>query len=387
MAVDRVIISTKVSGKLINTDLMKSIPNPDNNPILIGGLKVRFADIGLLYLPRLDNGTLFLDFNIPKLLKGDNIHSVWCFNIQALWESLYSAVMPVVCLASPRIDSHCPVHLRYWKVNYFEFNFDLIDYILNIREYYNAIAKMKIARLDRCTDYDILGTIYNLSNETLKDSNIHHRIYLKIPERVTNGELKSARDYEDRNDLLNLLPGQDVLRFEVAHYRPKIRYDFKYGKDTPQYIERPMGILKYFTITAFPGCFGELVNMDYQLYMFEQVVDKYHLDKVITTQNNLYKVINNSKLFTTKTASIAKKVVRFLNCDTPNINFSDYTINKYKRLILKTGYHYITADFELPQITIQHVLDSLTEQQKQNISRYKNSDLIRDNIIQYYSIY
>ncbi|MGE4284647.1 MAG: hypothetical protein AB7G87_13190, partial [Clostridia bacterium] len=298
----------------------------------------------------------------------------------------YSAVMPVVSLASPDKDCPAPPHLRYWKVNYFEFNFDLIDLILTINQYYKAVSKIEVARLDRFTEYDVFGTVYNISNRTLKDSNIIERTYFKLIERVDRGEAKSTRDYEDRVDLLNLLPGQDVLRFEAAYTRPKIRYEFKNNKNIPKYEEKPLGMFQYSSTPLFPGCFGELVNMGFQHYLFERIISKYHLDKTITTRPNLYKVINNSSLFSPCKASTAKKIIRFLNGDTKAISYSHSTINEYKRLILETGYHYITADFELPPITFDYIHNSLTCEQKISISKYRSSDLIKDNIDQYYSL-
>jgi hypothetical protein len=354
--------------------------NVDDHPSLKGGCWCRIGLFHLTYLPRLDGGTLFIDFNLSCLIAGDNIHSVWSLNLQDLWEKVYTALLPVARLVSGDRDGGIK-HLRYWKVSYYEFNFDLIMDADLIQAYYHVLTKMKIPRLDRFDEYDPLGSIYNLSNETLKDSNIIERAYLKLPERLNHLKDKMP-DYYQLPDLVKLLPGQEILRIETAHYRPKTRYDFKEGKDIPHYKELPLGLFQYNPSTDFPGSFQGIMSYEFQKYSFNRIVGKYHLDKTITTRTKLYRIINNSAMFIPRTASTAKKVIRYLNGDTDTPPCSRKLINRYKRLILDTGYHYITSDVELPPVTLESIMDSLAGQQKDLISTYRSSDLIRDNLMQ-----
>lgn len=380
MAIDRVILSAPVPPEYLRLTCFKPMKKVDDHPILKGGCWCRIGLFHLSYLPRLDGGTLFIDFNLPCLIAGDNIHSIWCLNLQDLWERVYTALLPVARLASANRDDGIK-HLRYWKVSYYEFNFDLIMAADHIQSYYEALTKMKLPRLDRIDEYDPLGTIYNLSNETLKDSNIIERAYLKLPERLSHWK-GNMPDYYQLSELVKLLPGQKILRIETAHYRPKIRYDFKEGKDIPHYKESPLGILQYNASTAFPGSFQDIMSYEFQEYSFNQIIGKYHLDKTITTRTKLYRTINTSAMFTTRTASTAKKVIRYLNGDTDTPPCSRKQINHYKRLILDAGYHYITSEVELPPVTLESIMDSLTDGQKELINQYRSSDLIRDNLKQ-----
>jgi hypothetical protein len=380
MAIDRVILSSPVPPEYLCLSCFTSMKNVDDHPILKGGCWCRIGLFHLTYLPRLDGGTLFIDFNLSCLIAGDNIHSVWSLNLQDLWEKVYTALLPVARLVSGDRDGGIK-HLRYWKVSYYEFNFDLIMDADHIQSYYEALTKMKLPRLDRFDEYDPLGSIYNLSNETLKDSNIIERAYLKLPERLNHLKDKMP-DYYQLPDLVKLLPGQEILRIETAHYRPKTRYDFKEGKDIPHYKELPLGLFQYNPSTDFPGSFQDIMSYEFQEYSFNRIVGKYHLDKTITTRTKLYRTINTSAMFTTRTASTAKKVIRYLNGDTDTPPCSRKQINHYKRLILDAGYHYITSEVELPPVTLESIMDSLTDGQKELINQYRSSDLIRDNLKQ-----
>lgn len=380
MAIDRVILSSPVPSEYLCLCCFKPMKNVDDHPILKGGCWCRIGLFHLTYLPRLNGGTLFIDFNLPCLIAGDNIHSIWYLNLQDLWERVYTALLPVARLVSGDRDRGVK-HLRYWKVSYYEFNFDLIMAADHIQSYYEALTKMKLPRLDRFDEYDPLGTIYNLSNETLKDSNVIERAYLKLPERLSHCK-GNMPDYYQLSELVKLLPGQEILRIETAHYRPKIQYDFKEGKDIPHYKESPLGILQYNASTAFPGSFQDIMSYEFQEYSFNQIIGKYHLDKTITTRTKLYRTINTSAMFTTRTASTAKKVIRYLNGDTDTPPCSRKQINHYKRLILDAGYHYITSEVELPPVTLESIMDSLTDGQKELINQYRSSDLIRDNLKQ-----
>ena len=104
------------------------------------------------------------------------------------------------------------------------------------------------------------------------------------------------------------------------------------------------------------------------------------LDKTITTDQALW-IINNSDVYC-QDSPHAKKVIRYLNGDTDTPPCSRKLINRYKRLILDTGYHYITSDVELPPVTLESIMDSLTDGQKELINQYRSSDLIRDNLKQ-----
>lgn len=380
MAIDRVILSSPVPPEYLCLSSFKPMKDVDDNPILKGGCWCRMRLFHLTYLPRLDGGTLFIDFNLPCLIAGDNIHSIWCLNLQDLWERVYTALLPVARLVSGDKDRGVK-HLRYWKVSYYEFNFDLIMAADHIRSYYDVLTRLKLPRLDRFDEYDPLGTVYNLSNETLKDSNIIERAYLKLLERLNHWKDKMP-DYYQLPELIKLLPGQEILRIETAHSRPKARYDFKEGKDIPHYEESPLGLFQYNASTDFPGSFQDIMNYEFQKYSFNRIVCKYHLDKTITTRSKLYEIINNSPMFTARTASTAKKVIRYLNGDTEAPPCSSKQINRYKRLILDAGYHYITSGLELPPVTFESIIDSLTDRQKELISTYRSSDLIRDNLIQ-----
>ncbi|WHH57196.1 hypothetical protein [Petroclostridium sp. X23] len=429
MAFDRVVLSTHVKHTDINITDWRYIDVKDI-PVLKGAKSIKVDDcLHLSYYPYLPyggsypyllRGTLFLSFSIPKLLKGDNIASIWAFNFQVLWEILcmrLSNILPKIYELS---------HIRFWSISKIEINFDLIDSAENIKRYYEVIGKMNVPRYNKLDEYEEDGTVYNVSGKDIGASNAIERIYLKKKERLDRKYIQRPSAYCWRRDLVNIDLGDAMLRFEMELHRPKIKYDLIHSKGLPRYNpytcisvpddrKKPTHILEQMfeeskkqrfmkrkdpsilfekynpdnNVAYIPydsplmpsgiGTFQDVCNYEIGIYYVKSFISKYHFDKIITTRKKLFSFINNSTEFSMTEKNRLKMVIDHLNDrEKANCILSDKSINKYKHKILAMGYHYIYSDEELKPITIERILDSLPDEQKRAIEVNIDSDFFKD---------
>lgn len=335
------------------------------------------------YKPYIEEGTLSIKFNVAKLITGDNISSVFCFNTHELQEKLQAKLDNVINLSKLR-------HIRFWKVSYFENNINIIRDTRDINALYDFIYTNKRSILPRfnceANHSDGGRTIVFFNANNKRNSTIVIKFYYKLNE-IQNKIIKNEntlnksdilRNYTD-SKLINIRMGQDILRMEITMYRDKICERFK---PQIQYSSLPIDINKEQdkkTIQQQIGTFEDVIDYRHQILMIKRVINMFHLDKCITTKDKLFEFINhNFKNKEQRTTAIA--VVNTLNSKDKyhKKKPSPTTINRYKNFILDRGYHYLYNESEIQPVIIEDIISQLPQVQQEAIRTYKNSNIYYD---------
>lgn len=336
------------------------------------------------YKPYSQKGTLSIKFNVAKLITGDNISSVFCFNTQQLQMKLQAKLDNVINLNKLK-------HIRFWKVSHFENNINIIRDRREINSLYDFIYTNKCSILPgfKCeanhSDGGRTIAFFNANNK--RDATIVIKFYYKLSE-IKNKLIKSGNTLNESDilrcyigsNLINLRIGQDILRMEITMHRDKIREQFKpqiIGSSSFIDINEEQDIK---TIQQQIGTFGDVINYRHQILMLNIVIKMFHLDKCITTRDKLFEFINNNPNFKDEEKKKAKAVVYSLNLRDKyhKKKPSTKTINKYKNFILDSGYHYLYNESEIQPVIIDDIIAQLPQMQQEAIRIYKNSNIYYD---------
>ncbi|OGO79474.1 MAG: hypothetical protein A2Y23_07135 [Clostridiales bacterium GWB2_37_7] len=322
--------------------------------------------IHIEYRPYTAKGRLSLDLNISVVLMGDNIGSVYCYNVQDLVEKINDKLNGVISLYE------LP-HLRFWRVSSAEINFNIIGSKSYVDGLYIAISKMKPPQNYRLNDrYKERGTIY--MNKDKKKGLSSIKIYYKLKERVEKG-IKSESAYYDCKDLINIRPGEDVLRFEVKMCREDLITAYRRYTRSKFYKDKRLAVITQY---KYEASFEDIFDYDFQLFTLDEHVKELHLDKVITTRANLFQAIDNSKSLTPKYKKNMKEGLRFLNGEIRRIKLSSRTLANYIAVLDECGYHYIYSDAELPGVSLEGIIAGLPTIQRQINEFYKDGNIMTD---------
>lgn len=376
MAIDAVecyIYNTNnIKDKLFINNLSgwRFVPNNENE--YLSSYEIDINGIYLRYQPHRCKGKFSIKFNVPRLLTGDNISSIYCCNLQRLFETLQDKLISIINL------KEAP-HLRYWKVSMFENNINIIrnkDIIKSLYAFASTIHKTK--RFTTHCIYEDDGTIYLGNAKNLNDSTIVIKFYLKLKQiEQTHSHLNINDYYESK--IINLQPYEDILRLEIVTSRDEILKLFKpqlvYSSDPKHFKNNSQK-----TIEQNIGTFEDIMNYNFQLKMLQNVINEFNMDKIITTKKKLFKLIDNSSKLSISEKKTAKRVINTLNLKDkyhkkkPSIS----SIYKFKNWILHQGYHYIYSDKEVSPIILDYIISSLPLQQQSDIELYKNSSIFMD---------
>lgn len=331
--------------------------------------------IYLKYQPLLNQGKLGIKFNVAKLIIGDNISSIFCCNVQQLFERLCEELNELIDL------KEAP-HIRYWKVSHFENNINIIRDKDIIEAIYNTICKIKqTTNYNMHCIYNDKGTIYFGNGRDKESSTIIIKFYFKLKQIIDTKSDINIKEYHHNNDIIKLNSKESILRIEITTYRRKITDKFKpkvlYSSDVKH---ESYGKNKRLTKEQSIGTFEDVFNYDYQTRCLKEVIKEFHLDKIITTKSRLLEFIKNSSELSDKEKNTAIRVIYTLNLGK---NYhkkkpSEVSINKYKNWILNHGYHYIYADKEVQPILLEKIIEELPQKQQQAIKLYKNSNIYYD---------
>lgn len=352
-------------------------------------------------------GDLCISFSVAKLYNGNN----------SICKGIISPTDLVKCIKeglSDVLDMDKLPLPDEWKITMDESNIDMLDTVENLKQRFELLKKIKIPyrRLD--SHLADKGTLYFHSGKCMEKSSAKVVIYFKGKEQIYRGN--------DIHSLMNLNEGSEILRIETKDKRYSLKKKVAKVRTIQESKERAYILynlyrdlslynmsdeyeIKINVLLGHPHCniiFKEIHSMncvifssdspifnscidkqfyikyntycnsniidtvmskEYQLTVINDFIKQCGFDKVITTKDKLYKIIERSNIFTKTKKKTAKRVVRFLNQEIYSINLNDRTIESYKKLILSTGYHYLYADKQLNPITVEDIL-KVIEQEK-----------------------
>lgn len=376
MAIDAVTCYTynvnNIKDELFVNGLTGWTFNPNESNRHRSSFDIWHDGIHLNYRPFHRNGTLRIKFNVPKLITGDNISSIFCCNIQRLSDILGSKLTHVIRL------SKAPA-LRFWKVSKVENNINIIRDKATINSLYSLLANLDRTRhFTKLCIYKDRGTIYMGNGMDLDNSTRIVKFYLKLRQiRNANPHLDIAQYYD--SSLIKLRPSEDILRLEIVSNRDALLESFRphliYASD-PEYYNSN----KKPTVDQQIATLEEVMDYGFQTRMLNKIIKEFHLDKLMTTKDTLFKLIDNSCDLNSEEKKTAKSVVNKLNLKSKyhKKSPSKSSIRKYKNWILNQGYHYLYADVEIVPIVLDDIISDLPAAQISAIDFYRYSNIFRD---------
>lgn len=358
------------------------------------------CDVGVFHLEylrkSLNNGDLIISFSISKAFNGNNSipkSNVSVSELYSLLESRLNCVLDIKQLPST----------DHWTISKVENNCDIVDTIENLLERFNLLIKTKIPYRKLDDSLADEGTLNFYSGKTKGKSSTVITIYFKVKEQQSKNI--------DIHPLLSLEEGIEDLRIEEKNTRRalkrklakfKSRYNLLspmyfrisnklsskgycsiYENDMSQYI--PFGEINvkiehkrlkepcysfYRCLNYEPNIkanAADILDKNYQFSVIRDLIKSCNLDKIITTKDELYKVIDRSHFFTKKTKHTAKRVIRCLNGEIGSIDLNNRTVDHYRKLILETGYNCLYATRELKPITEGDILRIMQEDKNLNM--------------------
>ncbi|EKQ57250.1 MULTISPECIES: hypothetical protein [unclassified Clostridium] len=358
-------------------------------------------------------GDMYISFSIAKLYNGNNSTPKSNIFTADLIKRIYNGIDSIVYVDSlPSSET--------MKITKDETNIDIIDTIENIEARFKLFKKIKIPhrRLDCKLGND--GTLYFYSGKDKNKSSAVIIIYFKGREQ----QHRNNSIYR----LLNIDEGKEDLRIEFKNMRYSLNKKVERVRnlirmreiaypminancyksldfDIKTSIDMNMCVIPATTITPdFKSVFCNrrfyidinitsfqmyncnnlsiyiqyskfnnksnveiLMSKEYQYNLINHFINQCCLNKRITTKDKLYKIIDESELFTRTKKKAAKRVIRYLNGEIYSISLSDKTISDYKKLIIKTGYHYLYSDGELEPITEKDIFMCIEQDKFINI--------------------
>lgn len=340
----------------------------DQNPYL-SYYDADMDGIYIKYFPYRKKGELRIKFNIPKLMAGTNLCSIFLCNTQQIFERLCFKLWPLIDLVQAP-------HLRFWYTSEVEVNTDIIMYKQQIDAIYNVLQKISATNqyiMEKEYDDGNGGkSIYFiLKNTKFETSDIVVKFYKKVPEMTARDNSFSLNDVYSSKGIVNLKPQQSVLRMEVEIKRDKIYELFK-----PQVLySTPGSIVKYDNNI---GTFEDVFTMDYQCYILNGLLREFNLDKMITTPKTLRKLIRSNDGLSDKQKKKFWNVIQHENTDCHKKKPPSSVRKECINLVLSQGYNYLYADTEIKPVSIANIIRGLPEVQQIEIALYKNSSIYKD---------
>ena len=355
-----------------NFGVFRYIP-PENNDYKGYSYQMDIEDSGIYirYYPDYNNGELRLRLNIPKIMGGTNICSLFCVNMQELFKKISFKVWPI-------LDLTMAPHLRFWCVSTFECNTDIIDDKGKIDAIYSVLKKTS------STPKYYLAKAYDTGGKTryyvpirakLESSDVVIKVYYKLLQLRECNDNFNIIDLFKEVSIINLKPGQDVLRIEITKGRDSIYNDFK-----PVIISQ--GSSKTFEESACMtrvGTFEQVFNINYQLKIIKSALEGLNLHKRILTPNALRKLIRTNSGLSKETMKDYWSIIQHENINNYHKKKpSDYMKMKCLDYILDSGCNYLYADTEVEPIRIDDIIKALPEVQQREIATYKESNIFKD---------
>lgn len=321
--------------------------NPHNK--YLSSYEKNFGGIYVRYYPYKDRGMLEIKFNIPKLIYGNNIESVYCFNPMRLFNELSRRLAPMINLKNTP-------SILHWKVSKVEINLNYKNSTLIINNLHDVIKKIsytKHFKREKTRYRDGGQTIYFYNRKNNKNSTLIIKVYFKLRQvsntSNNNVENKLFNGYDSLSS-----ENYEILRFEITVNRKEILKQFKL-KD---YVPKSRNETLYSDI----GTFHQVMDYNYQMLMLDYMINELHLDKLIATKKELISIINNSNELDNNEKMTAKHVILYLNGDYHKTKPKLKEIEKYKNYVLNKGYHYIySSDITIGPIILDVIADNLNK--------------------------
>lgn len=250
---------------------------------------------------------------------------------------------------------------------------DICGPVQDMLDYYEFLKCMTIPGMYRDDKYAGRGTIYYHTAKTRGKSNKIYKVYLKHRELQQRGH--------------DVDPEVGILRFEAVFRRRKLKRDFIcYGQGMEYLSCMPKSSFKKSEDKIIPHSAMDpgshdlslLASSTYQISTLREFIeDGCHLDKRITTKENLLQVLGQK--YSKQVFGKLVEVIEYLNGEREDNNMCHKTVNKYKKLILMAGYHYIYYHRELEPVDFkkslcEHILSNDMESALYEIDMEEEDD-------------
>lgn len=345
----------------------------------IEGYSLSHNGIDLLYFPCL-YGQIVLKatLNLGRIFHGNNAASIWTCNLQDLHQRLNTLLEGIINLNKIG-------HIRYWMVYKYECFADFIIHEQDMNAWLQVISKCSMPYKTNDLTHFEDGTIYFHSGKSLAKSHSNVKIYDKLKQlRDTESKFNRPRIDYNNADYINLPLGYRILRIEIYHDRAPIRRHNKRviigeSKNLIRSInysdilnaDEPIPEQCFYT-------FEELFRFKRQIQDINKVVSELNLNRPVTTTKKLIKAVESLEY----TDTIIKNVIstlKYINNPRRYKAVNKERIRMHKKIILETGYHYITSTRELQALSIDaDVIKMLPDTKQQMIRYYQNSNIFKD---------
>ncbi|MGH4049755.1 MAG: hypothetical protein ACREVX_00115 [Clostridium sp.] len=345
-----------------------------------------------------DRGDIRLSLNVPYLSFKYGMHGVET-TTNGFLDILAKAIIDFIDLDKIS-DSHSI------KISIDETNLDIILPQQQIEQMLNLLSKTQVPRMK--VDNRLLdkGTVYFYSGNNIDNPGFKIRIYDKTKELREkgkdinelklegNGLLRIEHSYRRRKTCRELKKQDYLIRLRnspivLGTTNTKIqqdaktsvnRYDnifklvkmnqYKDNRYVNNHNKYSKGITEYVKLwgdsneeqvkIAFVSSqlivlqrqnnlreLGSILSAGYQSELRDTLIQVLHLDKKVLTRAGLMNCIDNNAKLSPNAKKTARRIVRYLNKEIETISVSQSTLDKYKKLILSQGYHYIYSKDEI----------------------------------------
>lgn len=322
------------------------------------------------YFPFLHKGYIEIKFNLPKLLYGYNIFSVYQYNLGTIWDRLCYELRDIIDL------TRYPF-IFFWKTNYYENNFDIIDSAENNAARLTVMSKTLPRGLNIDTTYADNGSIYFMPRN--HKSSYRIIVYDKLKEFSDKSTMPS-KPLINNSQINTLFSGQNILRVEIKQNRDKILRDFQPTKSMAVKANDQSSYLAY-PMSKHIGSFGEVYDFNYQTKQLRYLINALHLNKKVLTRKQLINQIDFDIQLAPSTKKNIIHTIRYLNGELNVLKVSNKSLQSYKKYILDKGYHYIYSPIQLEPVSIDAVISSLNKDQINNINRYANKNIFQSFLL------
>ncbi len=366
----------------IGTELNKPIPTSGWKYFEMGiveegvcGYTLTHNGIDLLYFPNLfGKRILKIRFNLAKLYHCDNIASIWACNLQELHQRLNSLLDGIIDLNDIGL-------IRYWNVYQYECFADFIIHEQDMIAWLKVISKCSIRYKKIDLTYVDKGTIYFHSGKSLGKSHTNVKIYDKLKhKRDIEAKYNLPRIDYNHSEFINLPLGYRVLRVEIFYDKKTVKRLNKREAIVSQNVICNPNILNADEPTA-EYCFftvEELFSYSRQVRDISNVISLLHLDRPVTTTKKLIAAVKELGHSDTITMNVID-TLKYINNPLRYKKIGKDRISKHKKIILETGYHYITYRRDLKPLSLEeNVIAMLPDDQQKLIKNHKGGNIYRD---------
>jgi hypothetical protein len=344
-----------------NTYYTKTKPS---SPMLCGKRYLEVENISHLnYYPNMNGGTLFISFNLNKLVNRFSQDITVMFNAARFDIMLRTLLQPHVDL------SYVPENIMTWQTSRIDYFIEQIVPAYQVSQYLKSYSRIEAHRMYTDTSYLRKGTVYFKSGKPGCASSYLVRIYNKTKQLHDGAILMDTeiQDYDLENDFNNLKDTSafepenkefTVIRYEVQLLRDAIRGALRkaYGVTYPRTLSDDKGTTETSLGQRFPFTndtkLRELIAPDLVAWVINSyIIDRLGLNLSIRTPKETEKmVLEHFALRQTRARNVIEYIRQYN--EEQRTTVTERTEANIKRDLVSIGLHYVTAKFNLEMFSL-----------------------------------